>query len=158
MLSLPPTVGSLWEGQKTIKWDVAGTDQAPVGVSEVEILLSTDGGQSFDTSLGVTANDGSHTVEFPAGIKSLNARLMIKAVDNIFYDVSDDNFDLDADRIVPSAPVSTSIEAINGGAVISFSPGAANGAVITGYSATCTLPDTEESSPPLLLSWRLTRR
>ena len=141
-----PNGGESVGGSKTIKWDVAGTDQAPVGVSEVEILLSTDGGQSFDTSLGVTANDGSHTVEFPAGIKSLNARLMIKAVDNIFYDVSDGNFDLDADRIVPSAPVSTSIEAINGGAVISFSPGAANGAVITEYSATCTLPDTEESS------------
>ena len=141
-----PNGGESVGGSKTIKWDVAGTDQAPIGVSEVEILLSTDGGQSFDTSLGVTANDGSHTVEFPAGIKSLSARLMIKAVDNIFYDVSDGNFDLDADRIVPSAPVSTSIEAINGGAVISFSPGAANGAVISGYSATCTLPDTEESS------------
>ena len=141
-----PNGGEAVGGSKTIKWDVAGTDQMPIGVDQVEVLLSTDGGQTFDTSLGVTANDGSHTVVFPAGVKSLNARLMIKAVDNIFYDVSDSNFDLDADRILPSAPVSTSIEATNGGAIINFSPGADNGAVITGYSATCTLPDTEESS------------
>ena len=107
-------------------------------------MLSTNGGLSFSTSLGTTSNDGTHTINFPAGIKSTSARLMIKAVGNIYYDVSDENFDLDSDRIVPSAPVQTSVTSTDGGAVVSFSPGEDNGVPITSYVASCSAPDSNE--------------
>ena len=140
-----PNGGESVGSSRTINWDVAGTHQAPINTSEVEILLSTDGGQTFNTSLGVTANDGSHTVNFPAGVQSSTARLMIKALGNIYYDVTDSNFDLDSDRIVPSAPTATSVAATDGGAVISFSPGADNGVPITSYEASCSTPDSSET-------------
>lgn len=140
-----PNGGESIGASKTIKWDVAGTDQAPIGTAQVEIFLSTDNGQTFNTSLGTTTNDGSHTVNFPSGIQSSNARLMIKAVDNIYYDVSDAKFELDSDRIVPPAPVSTSITATDSGAVINFSPGEDNGVPITSYGAVCSAPDTSET-------------
>ena len=121
--------------------DRSGTYQYRTGGD----FLSTDNGQTFNTSLGTTANDGSHTVNFPSGIQSSNARLMIKAVDNIYYDVSDAKFELDSDRIVPPAPVSTSITATDGGAVIDFSPGEDNGVPISSFEAVCSAPDTSET-------------
>ena len=140
-----PNGGESVGASKTINWDVAGTNQAPISTAQVEIFLSTDNGQTFNTSLGTTANDGSHTVNFPSGIQSSNARLMIKAKGNIYYDVSDAKFDLDSDRIVPPAPVSTSISATDGGAVINFSPGEDNGVTVSSYEGVCTAPDNSET-------------
>ncbi len=48
-----------------ITWDVAGTTANGINVSDVEILLSTDGGLTFPHSLATTANDGSHFVTLP---------------------------------------------------------------------------------------------
>jgi subtilisin-like proprotein convertase family protein len=126
---------------KTIRWDVSKTDEAPINVSLVEILLSTNGGVSFDTSLGETANDGLATISFPSGIQSSSARIMIRAKDNIFYDVSDTNFELDSDKLVPPAPTSTTLTPTNGGVSVAFTPGADNGVSITSYSVECRTED-----------------
>jgi hypothetical protein len=76
----------------TITWDVAGTNLAPVNCSQVNILLSTDGGQTFPTVLASnTPNDGSQTVTMP-DVASGTCRIMIESVNNIFYDVSNMNF------------------------------------------------------------------
>ncbi len=73
---------------KTITWNVAETNQNPISVSQVEILLSTDSGVTFDTSILVTDNDGEATFNVPVVANTENARLMVKAVDNIFYAVN----------------------------------------------------------------------
>ena len=136
-----PNGGEVVGESKTIRWDVSKTDEAPINVSLVEILLSTNGGVSFDTSLGETANDGLATISFPSGIQSSNARIMIRAKDNIFYDVSDTNFELDSDKLVPPAPTSTTLTPTNGGVSVAFTPGADNGVSITSYSVECRTED-----------------
>ncbi len=72
--------------QHEITWDVAGTTANGINTSNVTILLSTNGGKSFDTVLAdSTPNDGSHTVTIPDNITTLNARIMVKAIGNIFF-------------------------------------------------------------------------
>jgi hypothetical protein len=95
---------ALWiAGQAaTVTWSVNGTDQAPVGVSNVRITLSTDGGQTFGMVLAAsTPNDGSQTVTIP-NLTTTQARVRVEAVGNIFFDINDQNF-----PIGPCAPVAS---------------------------------------------------
>ena len=134
----------------TITWDVAKTDEAPVSTDRVEMLLSINGGVSFDISLGTTANDGNETVLLPAGIKTTKARLQIKAVDNIYYDVSDGDFVVDSDRVIPPAPIRTQVVPASNGAVVTFLAGDDNGVEVTNYVTSCvTKPRSYSASPAL---------
>lgn len=71
-----------------VTWDVANTTQAPVSTANVNIKLSTDGGQTFTTIAANTPNDGSEQVTIPAGSMATNAYIMVEAVGNIYYAVS----------------------------------------------------------------------
>ena len=141
---LSPNGGESVGETTTVTWDVADTNLSPINTESVEILLSTDGGVSFDVSLGTTANDGSATVNFPSNLQTSSARLQIKAQNNIYYDVSDENFVLDSDRSVPPAPVDTAVEPANGGAVVTFSAGPANGVDVTSYVVSCSAEATSQ--------------
>jgi agmatine/peptidylarginine deiminase len=93
--------------QVEIKW--ISDDDAPVaasgGVSGVDILLSTDGGQTFATT--IAANQpalGSFNWTVPAGINTTQARVRVVARDgagNTGFDVTDANFTI-ADPTVPA--------------------------------------------------------
>ena len=81
----------VWKGgsYQTILWDVAETNSPPFNVSEVEILLSTDGGLNFDIQLGDDVpNTGEAIVFVPNSIDTNQARLMIKAKGNIFFAIN----------------------------------------------------------------------
>lgn len=85
-----------WEidSQQTITWDVAGTTNAPVNTSLVNILLSDNGGASFDYVLAAnTPNDGTEIITVPNAGTS-NARIMVEAVGNIFYAVNSSPFSI----------------------------------------------------------------
>lgn len=83
----------------TITWDVANTTAAPVSCSNVDIYLSVDDGITFPYTLASnTANDGSETVNIPAGIYAGGCRIKVKGVGNVFFDMSDEGF-----RIFPWA-------------------------------------------------------
>ncbi len=87
------TVGST----QTVTWDVNNTNNAPVNCVNVKISLSTDGGQSFPFVLaGSTPNDGSQSVTVPMGLNTLMARVKIEAIGNIFFDISNVNFSINA--------------------------------------------------------------
>jgi hypothetical protein len=76
---------------QTITWAVANTDQAPVNASHVDILLSTDGGMTYPTTLASEVpNDGSHDVTMP-DIETSTGRIKIKASNHVFFDISDAN-------------------------------------------------------------------
>lgn len=83
-----PTV---WTTQttETITWDVAGSDQAPVNCANVDIFFSTDGGQTYPVTVALNVpNTGSAVVNVP-NLNTNTGRLMVKAADNIFYDLND---------------------------------------------------------------------
>ncbi|MBL1222807.1 T9SS type A sorting domain-containing protein [Chryseobacterium sp. L7] len=71
-----------------VTWDVANTTQAPVSTANVNIKLSTDGGQTFTTVAANTPNDGSEQVTIPSGSTSANAYILVEAAGNIYYAVS----------------------------------------------------------------------
>jgi hypothetical protein len=81
----------------SISWDVANTNQTPVNCSQVNLLLSTDGGYTYPyTLVSAAANDGQETLILPffPNEPSLitQARVMVESVGNIFYDISNADF------------------------------------------------------------------
>ncbi|PAP78584.1 reprolysin-like metallopeptidase, partial [Rubrivirga marina] len=91
-------------GLNTVTWDVAGTDGGAINTPTVDILLSTDGGDSFAPIALGTANDGSEVVTFPA-VETTEARVLVRAVGNIFFNVNPEPFtitDLDPPAIAVS--------------------------------------------------------
>ncbi len=93
-ITAPNTAVSLPAGSaQTVTWNVAGTSGAPISTSSVLIKLSTDGGLTFPyVLLANTPNDGSEVVTLPAAIATTQARVQVKAVGNIYFDVSDTDF------------------------------------------------------------------
>lgn len=86
-----PTGSTVWtEGTiKTVTWNPANTQNAPVSCANVRILLSLDGGSTWPHVLAAsTPNDGAETVTLPFGTSGLS-RIKVEAVGNIFYDVSE---------------------------------------------------------------------
>lgn len=79
--------------QQTITWDVAGTTANNINVSQVNILLSTDGGQTWPYTLAAaTPNDGSETITVPTGASGINSRIMVQSVGNVFYALNQKSF------------------------------------------------------------------
>ncbi len=73
----------------TVTWDVAGTDQAPINCSLVDIILSRDGGYHFtDTLARSVPNNGTATFTVPQGLETPAGRLMIKARNNYFLTIN----------------------------------------------------------------------
>jgi len=94
------TTGAIWNlgESKTITWNVANTDVAPVNTANVKILISTDGGLTFPhTLVESTPNNGSYTFTVPSGLGISNkARLMIRAIDNVFLNVNSTDFTINS--------------------------------------------------------------
>lgn len=93
LVTYPNDIGIEWIGltQRTITWDVANTDEAPVSCENVKILLSTDWGDSFTTLVESTPNTGSLEIEVP-NIETNKALIMVESEDGRFFDISDKRF------------------------------------------------------------------
>ncbi len=104
-LTAPNTAVSLPQGTMVdVTWDVAATDQAPVSCTIVDILLSSDGGLTYPTTLAAsTANDGSASVALPDS-SVFNARIQVRCASNIFFDVSDVDFGIGMPQVAITAP------------------------------------------------------
>jgi len=92
----PNVTGIVWNsgGVETVTWDVGGSDLAPISTPLVNILLSTDGGQTFPTILASQVpNNGSYNVTVPS-VLTTTARVMVEGDGNIFFDINDKNFEI----------------------------------------------------------------
>jgi len=107
----PNTSGVVWNHTATVTWNVASTSSAPVSAGLVNILLSTDGGNTFPIVLAAgTPNDGSEEIIVP-NVPTTTARVKVAAANNIFFDISNANFTIEesgalAIVVVGGAPAS----------------------------------------------------
>ena len=81
---------------REITWEVAGTDGFPVFAKSVNILLSGDGGLTFNHVLaGGVANTGRALVTVPDTLGDA-MRIVIEAADNVFYNMNSEDFSIRA--------------------------------------------------------------
>lgn len=76
-------------GESTnIEWTVGNTNIAPISCTNVNILFSNNGGESFPITLAAnTPNDGNQNVTMPlSGTEA--GRIKIEPVDNIFFTIN----------------------------------------------------------------------
>lgn len=96
LVTVPDATGIIWPigGSEMVSWDVAGTDSAPVNCATVDILLSTDGGLTYPTTLASgVANNGSASIIVP-NAASTTCRVMVVCSDNVFFDISNQDFEI----------------------------------------------------------------
>ncbi|MEL7021417.1 MAG: reprolysin-like metallopeptidase, partial [Bacteroidota bacterium] len=95
LLVTSPNAGNeVWTetATETVTWNVANTDQAPVNATTVDILISYDGGLTYTTTLASNVpNTGTAEVQVPIGTSN-TVRIMVIGHNNIFFDISNENF------------------------------------------------------------------
>ncbi|MCX2762680.1 reprolysin-like metallopeptidase [Aquimarina muelleri] len=93
---------------QTVTWAVAGTTANGINATNVDILLSTDGGNTYPITIAsAVTNDGSQTITVPNAAGTQN-RIMVRGSGHIFYDISNANFTITGstggDTQAPSVP------------------------------------------------------
>ena len=135
-VSAPNTAVSYAGGStQTVTWAVAGTTANGVNAANVDLLLSTDGGNTYPTVLlAATPNDGTQSVTIPNTPGTAN-RIMVRGTGHIFFDISNVNFTITAgstDAIAPTAPTLVASGTTQTSTVLSWS-GATDNVAVTGY-------------------------
>ncbi|MCF6296330.1 MAG: M12 family metallo-peptidase, partial [Flavobacteriaceae bacterium] len=109
-----PNTNVTWSAgtTQTVTWDVAGTTGNSVNAANVDIFLSTDGGDTYAITLASgVPNDGSQDIVVPNNQGSQN-RVMVRGANNIFFDISNADFTI-AGQVVCNAIVPTGLAASN---------------------------------------------
>ncbi|MFN1219140.1 reprolysin-like metallopeptidase [Chryseobacterium kwangjuense] len=75
---------------QTVTWNVAGTTTNGVNAANVDILWSTDSGNTWTTLLTGTPNDGTQAISIPNS-STTTGRIMVKGSNHIFFDVNNAN-------------------------------------------------------------------
>lgn len=119
-----PNTAVTWNGNtsQTVTWNVSGTTANGINAATVNILLSTDGGQTFPTTLASgVPNSGSANITVP-NVGTTTARVKVQGAGNIFFDLSNVNFTI---TIASAAGVAVS------GRVTNATGNGLRGAVVT---------------------------
>lgn len=75
-----------------ITWNVGSTTNGTINCQNVNIKLSTDGGLTYPIDLALnTPNDGAQSITVPNNL-STTCRIIVEAIGNIFYDISNNDF------------------------------------------------------------------
>ena len=105
-----PNTAVTYEGgsAQTVTWDVANTTGPEINTTHVNILVSTNAvvgpnGEDpvFTMLLANTPNDGSEVVTLP-NVGTSKARIMVQAVGNVFFDISDVDFSITGPPVAPT--------------------------------------------------------
>jgi len=122
---------------RTITWDVANTNSAPVNCSFVNIRLSLDGGITFPVLLvSNTPNDGSQDIVVPNNATT-TARIKVESAGNIFYSVNTKNITIQTSEFIMNFDAISKNVCAPNSAVYTFSYTTFNGFnETTAFSAT----------------------
>ncbi|GIV31415.1 MAG: hypothetical protein KatS3mg029_0766 [Saprospiraceae bacterium] len=93
-----PTGQVRWQAGSVqeVRWQVAHTDEPPISCTQVDILLSIDGGRQFPYLLAENVpNDGAHAIVVPP-YATQQARLMVRCKEAGFFDVLRQDFTIEA--------------------------------------------------------------
>ena len=118
-----PNGGENWLGgtSQTVTWNVASTNVSPINTSNVNILMSIDGGLTYPTTvLAGTPNDGTQAISVPNIPTNSTVRFRVQAVGNIFFDISDANFTITFNTALPAGLIDFTAKPINGKIVLSW--------------------------------------
>ena len=110
-ITAPNTTGIVYNSLslETITWDVGATDVAPISSPNVNIYLSTDGGQTFPIPLGTNVpNTGSYQWWTPL-ISTSTARVWVEGAGNVFFDINDKNFTISGTVGINETELSNSV-------------------------------------------------
>ena len=141
------------DSTQTITWDVAGTNVAPVNTTDVRVSLSVDGGHTYPYELTPsTPNDGAEALVLP-NVATTQARVKVEAVANVFFDVSNADFTIQAVPVVTnSAPGGAAVpysDSLSPAVTVSASDADSSGATlvasVTGLPAGLSLAATSVS-------------
>lgn len=137
VVNTPSATGVSWAGLSTqaVTWNVANTNLAPVSCSNVDILLSLDGGLTYPITLASNvANTGTANVTLP-NISTSAARIMVKGSGRAFFDISNNNFTITCASGNVTAPTSVSVSqtSICNGSSVTLSATCASG-TLTWYN------------------------
>lgn len=121
---------------QTVTWNVAGTTANGVNAANVDVLWSTDSGNTWTTLLTGTPNDGTQAVVIP-NASTTTGRIMVKGSNHIFFDVNNANITVNAgsgtsDTIAPTAPTLAASGTTSTSTNLSWS-GATDAVGVTGY-------------------------
>lgn len=101
-----PAGGENFAGVQNVMWNIGVTANPPINAQFVNILLSTNGGQTFPIVLATNVpNNGAATIVTP-NISTYNGRMEVQPVGNIFFAVDAGNF-----AILPISVVSAALTA-----------------------------------------------
>ena len=141
------TTAESWDvgSTQTITWNVGSTNAAPINSALVNIRLSIDGGVTFPIYLKTdTPNDGTEDIVVPNN-PSTDARIMVEASDNIFYNINPLNFTVNSTTptfiLNNNSGVQTACN--TGGASIDYT---LNFDFVNGFNETVTFTTTGEPS------------
>ncbi len=94
----PNTIDWTVGASQSITWEVSTTNEFPINCQYVKVKLSIDGGVTFPITLTEsTPNNGSFNFTIP-NYPSTKARILVAAVDNVFYNVNNTNFTIKANE------------------------------------------------------------
>ena len=107
-----PTDSVQWNGfQQTVTWHTANTEQAPISCASVDILLSTDSGNTFSQTLAEKVdNNGSYLVSLPE-LNTNRARIKVQCANNIFFAINNGDYTINSEGPLV-APVFTDQEVL----------------------------------------------
>ena len=105
---------TVWEvgSEQEITWNVANTnDPDSVNCQTIDLILSLNGGENFDLTLADSIpNNGSYTITIPPLPPTVSGRIMIRANDNIFFDINNGNITIQNSNIPSLTLTQQSVE------------------------------------------------
>lgn len=142
---LSPNTALTWESgsNQTVTWDVGGTTGNGVNTPYVDIYQGTTTGGFGNLLASKVPNDGSEVITVPTLTTTTN-RIMVAGHNNIFYDVSNANFQITNPAVARFALSAANVpgqqnKAICPGTTVSY---LLNYAALGGFTGTTTLSAT----------------